>query len=45
VDAYLRALESGGGVREEALKQRGSLSAEGAERLRAQASSLRESWR
>ncbi|MHB1193596.1 MAG: hypothetical protein ACYC6F_11170 [Longimicrobiales bacterium] len=45
VEAYLRALESGVTAREGALKQRGSLSAEEAERLRAQASSLRESWR
>jgi predicted transcriptional regulator len=45
VEAYLRALESDATAREGALKQRGSLSAEEAERLRAQATSLRESWR
>ena len=45
VEAYLRALGSDATVREDAVKQRGSLSAEEAERLRAQAASLRESWR
>jgi predicted transcriptional regulator len=45
VEAYLRALDSDATAREGALQQRGSLSAEEAERLRAQAASLRESWR
>jgi len=45
VEAYLRALESDTTVREDAARQRGTLSADEAERLRAQASSLRESWR
>lgn len=45
VEAYLRNLESDADVREEALRQRASISAEEAERLRAQTASLRESWR
>ncbi len=45
VEAYLRALDSDVSAREEALKQRGSLPADEAERLRAQLTVLRESWR
>ena len=45
VEAYLRALDSDASARQEALRQRGSLSAKEAERLRARASALRESWR
>jgi predicted transcriptional regulator len=45
VEAYLRGVESDAPLREEALLQRGCLSEEDAERLRAHAASLRESWR
>ncbi len=45
VEAYLRALDSDASAREEALKQRASFSADEAERLRAHAATLRESWR
>lgn len=45
IEAYLRGLEGEGALREEALRQRGALSAGEAERLRTHAASLRESWR
>ncbi|NJD18725.1 MAG: hypothetical protein FIA95_05515 [Gemmatimonadetes bacterium] len=45
VEAYLRAIDSDASVREDALKQRASLPAHEAERLRAQVSALREPWR
>lgn len=45
VEAYLRALDSDASGRAEALEQRGTLSAEEADHLRAKASSLRESGR
>jgi len=45
VEVYLRALDADASAREEALRQRASLPAAEAERLRSQVSVLRESWR
>jgi predicted DNA-binding protein len=45
VEAYLQSLDKDASVREEALRVRGALAPEEAERLRTHAASLRESWR
>lgn len=45
LEDYLRRLESDATLRAEALHQRGSISGDDAERLRAHAAALRESWR